>query len=327
MGAVFFVGFAIIVITLATVLIGLFIIGMIFLIVGIVRKRNPKNAGKKSPTVCIVSGTVCLLPLIGAAICLVWYFGDGNYAHVTDRWRSGRFMTDDRAKEEAIEGLLTSADAGDRDYFEKMFTPKLRERDDFQRLVDAFFESYPNGLSLCERNSHWTGSSGSNVARYTCYLGEDWYLMELEFRYGRWYTPDETGVIFFRIENLGANALDRDYGEHDFIACRIVDESEVTARLINGRGYVFTPTPDRSITVEQMKTYLEKYNDLDDLAARIGEPNVSKKHTNSTSSGYYYELVPEDGEPRYAYIDADPYSGKIYYSYICSDVGRLPDQE
>ncbi len=317
MGAVFFVGFAIIGIILA----GLFIIGTVFLIFGTVQKKNSKYAGKKPPSFYIARGRNYLIPPIGAAIYLAWFFGDGAYAHVTDRWRSGRFNTDSRVSEEAIEGLLTSADAGDRDYFEKMFAPKLRERSDFQRLVDAFFESYPNGLSFCELD----GSYGSNRALYTCFLDEEWYYIELEFRYGRWYTPDDIGVTFFCIENLEANALRRDYVERDFLTCEIADESEVDARLINGRGRVFTPTPDRSITVEQMKIYLEKYNDLDDLAGRIGEPNVSKKHTNSTSSGYYYELVPEDGEPRYAYIDADPYSGEIYYSYICSDVDRITD--
>lgn len=318
MGAVFFVGSVI----LRLLPRFLFFLGLILLIVGIVRKRKPQYAGKKSPTVCIVSGTICLLPLIGAAIYLAWYYGEGSYAHVTDGWRSGRYIAEDRAKEEAIEGLLTAADAGDRDYFEKMFTPKLRERSDFQRLVDAFFESYPNGLSLCERSEHW--GNGINNALFTCFLDGEWYSMKLELCYGRRYTPDDVGVTFFCIENLEAYAIDRDYGEDDFLLCEIVDESEVTARLIYGRGSLFTPTPDRSITVEEMKSYLEQYDDLDDLTARIGEPNVDNESKYSNDRHCYYELVPEDGEPRYAYINVK-YDGKFYYSYICSDVGWITD--
>ncbi|MDE7233506.1 MAG: hypothetical protein K2N29_00415, partial [Ruminiclostridium sp.] len=70
MGAVFFVGAVIV----GIILIGLFVIGVVFLIVGIVRKRKPRNAGKKAPAVCIASGAVCLLLSISMIVSLTGSF-------------------------------------------------------------------------------------------------------------------------------------------------------------------------------------------------------------------------------------------------------------
>ncbi len=314
----------------------LFLVGLILLIVGIVRKRKPKNAGKKSPVVCIVSGAVCLLAPIGTAICLVislvvslfsGRFGGSDFRNVTEGWRKGGYVSDTKAKWEAINGLLTAADAGDRDSFERMFTPRLQKKGNFREAIDAFFESYPNGLSLCELDGGYGMTTGWQVetasTSYTCFLDGEWYYMGLEICFRNPESPDDVGVTFFCIENLEAYALDRDYGKDEFVACEIKNESEVTARLINRRGYLFTPTPDRSITVEQMKSYLEKYDDLDDLAARIGKPNASKQYSNSRGADYCYELVPENGEPRYACIDADYIGGENYWYHICSDVEKL----
>lgn len=311
MGVVFFVGFAII----GIILISLFIIGMVFLIIGIVQKRKPQYAGKKSPTVCIASGTICLLPpILGAlylAYFLVSYFGE--------------IRAKTETVEGAIDGLLTAADAGDRDSFEKIFTPNLQKKENFGKAVDAFFESYPNGLSLCAREARY-GTEGGSAERawttvsFTCFLDGEWYYMHLNICYKNKKSPDDFGVEFFCIENLEANALDLDHNRGEFLACRIADESEVTARLIDGRGYVFTPTPDRSITVEQMKSYLEQYDDFYDLTAQIGRSNACR-----WGYAYYYELVPENGEPRYACVETE--GREIFYSYICSDVGKISDQE
>lgn len=324
-------------------LIFLFIVGMIFLIVGIVNRRKQKYAGKESPTACIVLGVVFLFLPVGTAILVGISFAgslfsnlseNASYESVTDEWRSGKYIGDTRACKEAIEGLLGFADAGDRDSFEKMFTPKLQESEDFQTTVDAFFSAYPNGLSNCEReggNAMTSGSTNYGVVvektstYYTCFLDGEWYYIGLGFCLKNTESPEDVGVTFFCIENLEANAIDREYGEDEFLVCEIMDENEISARLINGRGYLFTPTPDRSVTVAEMKELLAQYDDLDDLSDRIGEPNVSKPVYNSTGDDYYYELVPEDGKPRYAYICAHPISGEIYYSFICSDLDMVRD--
>lgn len=302
----------------------LFLVGTIFLIVGLGRRYNPKNAGKKSPIVCIVLGVIFLVPPLGIsfliAIDIVWVF---NF-----------YPSKISMCEEAIEELLDSADAGDRDSFEKMFTPRLQEREDFQTAVDAFFRIYPNGLSLCEREVRYNPTSGSlsddesdQIANVCCicFLDREWYYMELSICFENAESPEDVGVMFFCIENLEANAIDREYGADEFLVCEIGDENEISARLIDGRGYLYTPTPDRSITVDEMKAFLEQYDDnFNGLVDCIGEPNAWEYGDNFINS-CYYELVPEDGKPRYVYISADSDSGYFYDTYLCSAHGKIED--
>lgn len=314
----------------------LFITGLIFLIAGIVNKRKPKYIGKKSPAVCIITGSILLLlPVVSTLTLIITSISSAviknikraDYDNVTDRWRN-EWVSDHVAADEAIKQLLESADTGDRETFAKTFTPNIQENENFQVLLDDFFELYPVGLSQCELDGGNAGSSGSynyghNVqtgrAYYTCTLNGEWYYIGMSFCFENTDSPDDVGVDFFCIENLEANALDTEYADDEYLVCAIKNENEVTARLIDGRGFVFEPTPERVITETQMCEYLQNYDDLDNLVFEIGAPNVTKKYSNCTGCDHYYELLPEDGEPRYAYICTSFPSGKLLYGYICSD--------
>lgn len=322
----------------------LFITGLIFLIAGIVNKRKSKNIGKKSPIVCIVTGSVLLILPVGTILILIitgitsavsTTMKRADYDNVTDKWRN-EWVTDNRAAYEAIRELLKAADSGDRETFAKTFTPNIQKDENFQAVLDAFFEAYPVGLSQCKLDGGSVGSSGSfdhgnNVQTgrtfYTCVINGEWYYIGMSFCYENTNSPDDVGVDFFCIENLEANALDTEYADDEHLVCAIKSENEVTARLIDGRGFVFEPTPERVITPAQMSEYLNKYDDLDELCREIGDPNVTKKYSNCTGCDHYYELVPENGEPRYAYICTDYPSGELLYGYICSDTKTFYDRQ
>ena len=77
----------------------------------------------------------------------------------------------------------------------------------------------------------------------------------------------------------------------------------------------------------QMREYLKKYDNLSDLSFEIGDPNVTKKYSNCTGYNHYYELTPENGEPRYAYICTSSPSGDFTYGYICSDSETFYDRK
>lgn len=322
----------------------LFITGLIFLISGIVKKRKPKYIGKKSPVVFIVTGAVLLvLPVVTALILIITGISNAvitnikraDYDNVTDRWRN-EWVTDHAAAEGAIKELLESADKGDRETFAKTFTPNIQEKENFQAVLDTFFESYPVGLSQCELDGGNTGSSGSydyghNVqtggAYYTCMLDGEWYYIGMSFCFENTDAPYNVGVDFFCIENLEANALDAEYADNDHLVCSIKSENEVTARLIGGRGFVFEPTPERVITEEQMIYYISEYTDLSLISSAIGDPNVTKKYSNCVGYDHYYELAPEDGEPRYAYISTESQAGRVVSGYICSDTETFYERE
>ena len=335
-------------------IIGLFILGLILLIVGLVTKKIPKNRGKKAPKVCIVIGSV----FMAIPVCIVlwfvisWTFGgtsDSNdkmsYGNVTDTWRTENVLYESSAADEVVSEMLKAADSGDKDAFAHFFTPELLEqyrpnsikgsKYPFEENLDDFFEAYPKGLSECKLEGGSDGSTSpfredepvrKSSASYTCTLNGEWYRIYFTFCFRNTESPDEVGVTFFSIENLQANALHKDY-VNCYIVCSIIDESEISARLIDGNAFIFKPTPERSITLEQMQTYLEEYDSLDKLTGEIGEPNVEKKYQKEDEErcDYYYELAPEDGKPMYMYICANTSTGEILYTYPCSDTEEFSD--
>ena len=280
--------------------------------------------------------TGCSAEAVGDVLGTVFWLrkqaAEDKYSNPTDRWRNEtvfEFETSD-----AINWLLGAADLGDRSGFAELFAPVIVNNEKFSAQLDSFFERYPVGLSECELDGGFTNGGGDyyhgdveehQSARYTCFLGDEWYYMDLSYCYQNTKAPDEVGITFFCIENLEANALDREYSENDHLACRIADESEVTARLINNRGFVFEPTPERSITLEQMREYLEKCDSLSDVIEMIGEPNAAKKIYNATGNDYYYELTSDNDSPLYAHIVTHSPYGRMLYGYICSDKDTLYD--
>lgn len=321
----------------------LFIAGLIFLIVGIVNKRKPKNKGRKYPVVLIVIGALLLVLPVGTAASIATAGVTSSisknikrmgYENITDKWRN-EWTTDNGAAYDAIHELLPAADSGDRERFAKVFTPNIQNSPKFEECLDSFFKSYPEGLSECDLDGGSVSSSGSydyghNVQTgstyYTCVMDGEWYRIRMRFCYENTDSPDDVGVTFFSVENLGADALDTDYGDIPLV-CSIKSEQEVSARLINDMAFLFEPTPGRVITEEEFRQYLTECESLLELSRKIGDPNVTIKYDNCTGYENYYELAPENGEPRYAYLCTNSPTGRFLYGYICSDTEAFYDKQ
>ena len=318
---------------------GMAILGIFLLVIGIVKRRKPANKGKKGPVVCIASGSVLLaIPVIiglvmavSAALSVMQTFF-GTYEHYTDKWKYG-WVSDNEARREAINGLLSAAESGDREALAKNFTEEIREKEGFSKALDDFLAAYPKGLALCELNGHGGASGGktgevterNTSISYTCELDGKWYYMSLSVCHENSADKSKVGVTYFLVESLEANALDEDYPDDAHLIFNNI-EGRVSAVLIEDRGYLYTPYT-RNITMEQMKEYLAQYNTLSDIVDEIGEPNVSKKYDNSTGYDYYYRLASENGEPRFVYICSSQGMGKIYSYHFCSDKGYIKEKE
>lgn len=322
----------------------LFAVGATFLVVGIVNKNRLKYKGKKSPVIFIVSGSILLaFPVLigfflivgGVSSVVTDITKPSDYDNVTDKWRNEQWISNDDAADEAIAALLEAADKGDKEEFAELFTPNLQKSENFDELVDAFFEAYPGGLS--DYDYEYSGGSSEESFRegdvtkdcrtsYTSIIDGEWYTIWIELYFQNTASPDDVGVTHFQIRNLEACALEKHFSDSEYIACCIKSENDVNARLIGGTGFAFEPTSDRKITEDQMREYVRKYDNMVDLINEIGEPNVMKKGYNSTGIDYYYELVPENDEPRYANICTSA-SGELLYGYICSDMETLYDRK
>lgn len=323
-----------------------FLAGIILLIAGIVNKTKPKNAGKKFPAVLISFGvTLLVLP------ALIFAFGIApgirkafSEKSIPERWQNTR-VGDSQASDEAIKALMEAAGDGDRKALTRIFAAEVRNSSSFKAELDSFFGAYPAALSQCGLKGGSSGSSGSynyghNVltgsGSYTCDLEGERYFINISFCYENTDEPDKVGVRSFSVMNLGARALyiqefnkkamEEDYEDDRALICDIKGSNEVNARLIGGYPFVWHPTDNKKLTAEGMRTLLSETEDMSSLIQKTGEPNVSMKYSNSTGYDYYYELAPENGEPRYAFISASSPTGRIIDAYVyTSEKGLYED--
>ena len=320
------------------------VVGLILLVVGVVNRRKPQYAGKRSPTVCMVLGggalalslllgTVLSVNMIGRLIAAVTTSaGHTTYECVPDHWRNDRWVTDDQAADEAIDALLTAADSGNREAFTKNFTSVLQERDDFDAAVDAFFAAYPKGLSQCERSSDGPGGTASFDAghvvkessiTYRCMLDGEWYYLSLDYCYQNTDNPEQVGVYAFTVMDLPARAVymervfdEEGYGEDVCLLCDRVSPQGVTARMIDRYPLLWTTTDTPKRTADEWRTLCEECHRMDDPVFKdaVGSPNAAIDRLDE----YYYEMAPEDGEPRCACVTAASPYGEILGVYPCT---------
>ena len=318
-----------------------FFIGLILLVRGILKKPLAEDAGSNYPKKLMITGIVLvLLPFIAVAGLSIWgiassattIYTRAHYECVPDIWRH-ESVSSAKAEEDIINNLLASADSGNRDAFAKNFTPELQKKKGFGKAVDSFFRVYPVGLSkypIYDKTRPESASSDSEAAVRTdslyfrCGMDQDWYFVAVEYCYRNDDEPDKVGVTAFKVMNLEAAAI---YYEDEasnvpdaFPVCDIRSSSEVNARLVGGRPYLWTPTDTPKISEEQLRRILEKTNRLDDpiLILNIGEPNLVIKQHDSTEYGYFFQINDRDGELRYAYFQTDSERGNILWALLCT---------
>ena len=326
-------------IVIAIILGIIFIIGLVQLIIGLVKKKkNPESAGK---ILILCGGIMVAVPAVITLAFVVFLFGRifdtpfGRNQSIPEQWQHSR-VTDNKAADEAITELLASSDDFDKERFMNCFAMEQRKDPNFVKYIDDYFSAYPIGLSECELDGGLVQSSssynyGHNVqtgfADYTCTIDDDYYFITLDFCFDNTDEPDKVGVTSFSVRNLEAEAVWRAetivFDEDDYtprVECSIISDSEVNARLIDGSGFVWTETENEKLSADEMKKLLEKVVNLDDalFVNTVGQPNAEYKYYNATGSDYYYELQPENGEPRYAHIVTSTQYGRIINGYLCT---------
>ncbi len=326
---------------LAIVIIVLLLIaGVILLLAGFINLFRKKYKGKKSPVICMIAGALMMtLPVILAGFLGIRgfsqaardFFTPTRYESVPERWRN-EWVMESQAESQIIRALLTSADKGDREAFARNFTPETQQKPGFDRAVDAFFAAYPVGLSRCEKMDNAAedpdqddaGSGRTGRTSFCCVLDEQWYCAIIGYCYGNDDAPDKVGVTYFRVMNLQAAAVYYGAGQEPdgdgFPVCDIKSPDEYNARLIGGQAYLWETDREPSLSEELLRRILEKTSRLDDPIYRltIGEPGVVIKHEDSPQFGYFYQIVSQDGEPRYVYFQTDSEYGHILWSFLCT---------
>ena len=351
---------------IASIIAGVFLIGLILLIIGASIKGKKKYEGKKSPIVMMVVGVCIMLPAailfaVVAAHALKDDFTRAKWERdggsVVELWQETH-VTDEVAAPQALKALLFAADKGDKDAFVINFAKNVREDPEFDKMVDQFFKEYKEFPVKLDELEFDGGVAGGNAthdrgvttrwssAYYNINLGDDSYYIGMRFCFENDKDPDEIGVTWFEVTNLGGYVdynltMDGREIEHDdAVACYYCTPDEVSARRIAGHAMRWTessvgPGSDlgmRLLSVDEMKDLLNSVKTLDEAIATgsIGQPNSEYHMSASTSVYYYYEiesesegetgagLVPETDKRRYVKICVSR-DGEIIDAWVCSE--------
>lgn len=194
----------------------LFFAGLILLIIGIIRKRDPKNKGKVSPVVCIILGILFLLPpigsgvLIGGALIKDYVISHRDYEIVTDEWRA-HTVSYEKAARDVTGQLLDAAQSGDRELIGKLFAKRARESRRYESELDRFLKALPKGEAKV--SSEYVAKGVDYENRYKDTYENRYYNESLKVEIdGEEYfvnvylcnrndDPDEVGLIFFCLQN------------------------------------------------------------------------------------------------------------------------------
>ena len=337
--------FILAVVTIFVILLLIFLFGLIVFIIGIANSRKIKRDKKKWPVVLMVIGALNMIPPVIIAVVLIILASVYNYRveHMLDiygtipeAWKNVETV-DQNAGKQALSMLLKAADDNDRDAFIECFSEETRSRDDFEDVVDAFFEAYPGGFSETEfsYNAHGgqnsiNGGKGA-VHGYEGEVDGEFYYITLGYCYWNDDHPESVGVNKLLIMtvagdagyNAGLTDINPD-NEDIYILCYFPGPDEVNARRINRYTYLWEETDGPVLTADEMREYLSGFETLQEAidGGGIGRPNSNPVYRGGVvSNEYYYELQPVNGEPRYAHIRTSGPYGRIIQAVECTPDG------
>ena len=286
------------------------------------------------------------------AVCMIlsgcsFFFGKkkvdpDTYDNVVDIWQKTH-VTEKEAIDQAFKKLFAAAESGDREMFARNFTEEIRNKPGFDSALKDFFSSYPKGISNCELTYKGGGAGGNFdedggatrgfAGLYQCTLEGKPYWITIYICYEDTNHAEKVGITHFSIMNLEGRAYylvennkqqeaDPHYCYEDEVPLinYFKSDKEITAKLIDGSPILWTPSDAPKLTEEEFRTLLAENGDKDlsMMFDKIGRPGFNIHYFNHTADVCYYELAPENGEPRYAYITTNTEYGKVLYAYVCT---------
>lgn len=232
---------------------------------------------------------------------------------------------------EMVEKLFSALDAGNEASVRALFSVHARQRDpDFEADLDRLMELYSGPTDALGQHDMLAGSYsteyGVNTAEvYTTFpvvSAGEYYWCHLQLMYRNDADEDQVGIsqlLFYSAEEFYLLHSDENRHYPDEAGLFVYDEYtlEGEIRSINGWPCRFTPI-DRVIDEEEVKVFLDRSNLYSEFVEQFGEPNGGDSYLY-----YYYELQPENGQPRYLEMSVEERSNKIVYAAVVDNFGWL----
>lgn len=325
-----FIGmFFVMIAVFAGVMLGLLLLGIIFMIIAHVKRKKAEAQHKKYHMVLACIGAVILLVpititqyLVGSVAVSVieTAIHRANYNNCVDKWKY-EWVSDDTVKNDVMSSMTQAIDNSDKEAIKALFTKKIQNDPRLLEQIDEFLKQYPKGAVWKHNNGSLSSGSSSDHGKRTEHLtcrsvleseGELYYVY-FSVCYQNEYDEDKVGIERFYVNSSKAEVMadneDADrYDENDYIKAVISVDTDFETRLVRGYSYMYYPY-ERSITLEQAVDALKKSETPEDLEHILGKPNGERKKHQEVM----YEIETDGKEPRYIIFRYDD-DGKIRHS-------------
>lgn len=242
-------------------------------------------------------------------------------------WSGSRWSLQD-----PIDEFFAAVDARDAEAVRAMFSPNAQAAGEtLDQDIQALFDLYPGPTDECVMTSPvgaskhvgWRENATTvhNTFPVVC-QGVNYYCA---FSYTTKDEADEGNVgvnsVLFMTEKVQANEEFRNSLERgDGLTVAADCPGDYETRRIGDCAYIFTPM-DRSLFADELTAFLQTDSNWAAFLDRFGQPNAE-----SWPSSYYFELTPENGQPRYAHILTNTENGvkQVYSVYLYDNHNNQP---
>lgn len=229
---------------------------------------------------------------------------------------------------ETVDNLFAAADQQDAQAIYDLFAPSVQQKNpDLMEQITAFLSSYPAFPDTNERDgagysseSVDSGSKQKTVSDiFVVTKEEENYYCYLRYTYMDEINADEVGVHCFSICSEKVYCDENfSFPEEDGIDIQLESNQHYDTRRMGGYPKIFT-SYCRTITEEQLRTFLQHSTQLQEWKAEVGEPNA-----DDLNLVCYYELESTSDSPRYAMLYYQKETGEILdCSCIVDDKGDV----
>ena len=323
---------AIVGVVLIGILVILAIIGTIFFIVGLIKRKKAISQGKKYYVVFITIGSILLsLPLLlvgGVFACSVINkietdIKRQSYENCIDKWKN-EWVSSNEVREDVIKEFFDAADNKDKEALMALYSDEIQQDSELKEQVEEFLDEYPGGLvdlKFDYKGGHEEGSSDYGVsseylnARYEVKKGDEYYYISFGGYYENDEEPDKIGLDYFVINSEKGEVIsdesDEERDDEEHIIANIDIEENFETRRVAGIPYKYVEK-DIIYTREEVLEAIKESYDLYDLYSYLGEPNGVGARLNYV----VYEIESNENDYRYIEITHTD-AGEIVKDLTC----------
>lgn len=224
---------------------------------------------------------------------------------------------------DTVEAFFEALERGDAEGVRTLFAPQVRDNDpDLDQKIQALIGLYsgPTDTNTCADSNlggHYSTEDGHRTAQvystFPVISDGGYYWWTFRLCYVNDADEDRVGltqVVFYTAEDYCLCRYDESWQapeEEGLILCA-EGTLDGEVRAVDGYPYRFAPT-NTPLDPADVKEFLKTSDSYEAFTARFGQPQAVHIYT-------IYELLPEDGQPRYLQLGTD---GKTIHSAAVVD--------